>query len=106
MTSPQPKFTPGPWRSGGDTPEGQMIVNGADGLPVGAAFLSLMQLQESIANARLISAAPELYGALEAVLQWADHTAGDICDEEDAKKEMVSIGLAKSALTKARGEEV
>jgi len=59
---------------------------------------------EDYANAHLIHAAPDLYEALEAMLNWAGEIAGDNCDTEAAKIEMFAVEKARSALAKAKGE--
>ena len=60
MNSTENKFTPGPWTV---TPKGSKhFIDGPDGLTV--AYLDRPGERPSLANARLIAAAPELLAAL------------------------------------------
>lgn len=102
----EPKFTPGPWlRTDGDT---MVYALEHDGYRRGEeAFRNRFHASiyldrradrsEGIANAALIAAAPELYTALERLL-------------EDYRREMpyaftAAIHNAVAALEKARGEK-
>lgn len=49
------------------------------------------------ANARLIAAAPEVFAALEAIIEWGHR--------EDGPYAWEVLDQAKAALAKARGEE-
>ncbi|MCP1243011.1 hypothetical protein [Acetobacter lambici] len=87
------KFTPGPWRVrfgniGHVTAENGALVSKCQRLT------SLCNLQ---ANARLIAAAPDLYGALERVV----NVSAEIAPEaQDANV----FADARAALAKAQGE--
>lgn len=98
-----PKFTPGPWEAtseyiiGSDVPEVHSVLNViADADPLGAVDL----LDEKIANAHLIAAAPDLYDIVASLFglpEGAD--GGHICDMWEKMQHM-----AEKALAKARGE--
>ena len=61
------KHTPGPWESG----NGTTSIYGSDGKEVARRIWHGPQDDErSLANARLIAAAPELLAALERTLNW------------------------------------
>lgn len=90
------KHTPGPWHIG--MKPGPMIY-GPKGEQVAdmrhKPFTLVSEIDESVANVRLISAAPDLLAALESLLDDADvcEVAGD-----DA------IRQARAAIAKASGE--
>ena len=102
------KTTPGPWLRNGDfvfALDETQTVNRMS-LLVSAEYVNWDTKRpalesESVANAALIAAAPELYAALEALFA---------CDMEhvlmfDGKEDQVAaIQLARAALKKARGE--
>jgi hypothetical protein len=91
------KFTPGPWD----------IIEDSDGHRIRKGRYILGRTYENAddaANASLIAAAPELYAALVAVLEWAAPIAGDNQNDVAAQKEIGAIDLANAALAKARGE--
>lgn len=116
--SEKPKWTPGPWRitpSGNisntiEGPSGQSLFEGDDGFR-GVAMVqacgSGMKYDEKeanqLANMRLISAAPDLYEALEQCAAFLKHVEGhgyggmSIFD--------VASESTRRALAKARGEE-
>lgn len=84
-------FTPGPWiidQYGSiKTPNGRTLV--ADGV----AFRSV-STPETAANAQLISAAPDLYGALKDLLFNAVH--GNGCEAHYQVQERARFALAKA----------
>lgn len=97
------KFTPGPWRVI-DSHDGP-YVRSKGGLIAGGVRTShwpgqderyLAELEERVANARLISAAPDLYEALKAIMD-------DVEPTEFALSSHIR-DAARSALAKARGE--
>lgn len=118
MTSPSNMgggklFTPGPWR----VEEGTTLVWGACnpddrstygmGYPITQArvrlgsaseYASEFREDEGEANARLIAAAPELYGALEDLAERLIGAFPSIAGTPEAQR-------AKAALAKARGEQ-
>lgn len=87
------KHTPGPWQWF-ETEDGRARVNPASGGMVIAELATRNPFdQEQRGNARLISAAPELYEALE--------------ECEDMLRRVgcyVTADIARAALSKARGE--
>lgn len=90
-----PQFTPGPWTPIADDGD-WFVVAREQGERIVADVEPTVFSATTIANARLIAAAPELYDALEAV-DLARHT-GAPHDWERATK------LTDAALAKARGE--
>lgn len=95
------KHTPGPWRAwdrGISKPRGDLLIRADD------AFWTVTRMEHSnpdeapqhIANAALIAAAPELYAALDALVQ---HTV--ITDSDELR---AGLDTARAALAKARGE--
>ena len=93
----EPKFTPGPWKVGpvDDTRVEDALGNEVAQIDGDYNHPDTWPIME--ANARLIASAPELYEALEGLIDIADR--GDVRDyARDA------INTAKRALTKARGE--
>jgi hypothetical protein len=101
-------FTPGPWRV---DPRNWGDIQTDDGKEIGSAF-ELGNVGEewlitgdipwpapvARANARLIAAAPDLYEALELLVQWLSGPPDSSFNIADIK------GLALTALRKARGE--
>jgi hypothetical protein len=84
------KFTPGPWIV---DPEDHRLVTTQDGSVISAAF---GRGSESLANGRLNAAAPELYEALDALV-----------NEPTGAPDYLPSRLwdaARAALRKARGE--
>lgn len=106
-----PQFTPAPWhanKESGHIP----IVFSSDGWAIADAkvYHGQWPRETSVANARLIAAAPELYEALDDVLV---HCLADI-EAEEQKDEPNEAALAifrarrdraVAALAKARGEQ-
>ena len=94
--------TPGPWAThktegnGGNIPDRLEIVGPEEGRKRSLiASIYGFKLPEGQANARLIAAAPELYEALESLIDFLFHE----------KKNRQAILRAKAALAKARGDE-
>lgn len=94
------KFTPGPWKV---DPKYSRDIQAPDGLDVATCCLSILNRkvtteEESIANAYLIAAAPDMYAALKNVLKLAS--------TETTRGELVYIDFTETreALKKARGE--
>lgn len=76
MPDNQPKWTPGPWRNIGIDEFLQIhkggIIGGAilgDGQVIAQIFVNNHDLRKAEATGALFAAAPELYDALEAMLQ-------------------------------------
>jgi hypothetical protein len=85
-------YTPGPWRME-EFRKGSYLVTARN---AGTAREGIVaQHVPGIANARLIAAAPELYEALENLIDFLFH----------GKKNCKAILRAKAALAKARGDE-
>lgn len=96
------KFTPGPWKVGRAN---QHLVMVADGRSVGLeicrakAFVSEYR-EQSLANARLIAAAPEMYEALKL----AEITTNELCAGQHPENACWEILHAiRAALAKAEG---
>ena len=101
------EFTPGPWRLGyghavvADSTEGLTIRGSTEPEYYGGNMIA-----ESVApaNCHLISAAPELYEALEIIL--ADYW--ELSESVDNEAQMYAdtvISRSRAALAKARGEK-
>ena len=90
------EHTPGPWHIGAPPPNGERTISTEKGLMVSVATTGLGV--PTLANARLIAAAPDLLQALEAFIA----VAGDYPEmEEFASPEM---RMARAAIAKAKGE--
>ncbi len=61
-------------------------------------------LSNQQAVAQKLAASPDLYEALERLMKWAAPIAGDNRNEAAANEEIASVGQARAALAKARGE--
>lgn len=74
------KHTPGPWRIGTAPPNGEQAIGTIRGMMVAVATTGVGMENETLANARLIAAAPDLLDALHAVLSdyMAVHGVGDL----------------------------
>ena len=89
------KFTPGPWKK--QTPlfvvQGEEVTHTVEGPPSDFMFL------QNEADAALIAAAPDLYAALETLIE-------KLCldDDEGLIEYAEPMIAARAALAKARGE--
>ena len=97
-------WTPGPWRAETSTPEEGYdhwrVTHGQGGYLFEVASIPLLsESPEGCANATLIAAAPELYEALERLVD--DTSAGRLGGVSLAH----GIKAARAALKKARGEQ-
>lgn len=102
MTAEKPKFTPGPWKTFTyDVTIANDMVEGRDGDFVADCTMSLRTDDENNANARLISAAPELY---EAVIG-AYEILCDFTDEDWKNRDFNVVKKCLAAIRKANGEE-
>ena len=74
------KHTPGPWRIGTAPPNGEQAIGTIRGMMVAVATTGVGMEKETLANARLIAAAPELLNALQGMLRdhKAVHGVGDL----------------------------
>lgn len=89
------KFTPGPWQMGHS-----YSVENADHEVVATCANVNLGSGKCFANARLISSAPDLYAACEAIDQLWNKSAGP------NHNELISaMKMAAAALRKARGDE-
>lgn len=102
----QTKFTPGPWatKSARIPVDGEFdwcvstSIDGADYVIAEAFGRVAEQIRPNAeANARLMAAAPELYEALEELLQ-------DIQQYEAWQRPARAVDVARAAIAKARGE--
>lgn len=99
------KFTPGPWSVGGKTGFlNQIAINPSIGCAYGAG-------EEVIANARLISAAPDLLEALQAIVKRIEYytnvgSAGQPNIEDwEYTEGSRDMAKARAAISKATGEK-
>ncbi len=93
------EFTPGPWRCAGHR---QIATTRGAGLPICEVWSGGVGIEQADANEALIAAAPELFEALFAYVQYTD--AGIETDEAD-RGEIELAEKARAALEKARGEQ-
>ena len=102
-------ISPGPWHvSAGLAPDsnGRLIVESYHGLPVCATSLRGVQGRHKCmaANAALIAAAPEMFDALSAALEWAENYAVAYSEMETWRRREEWRRKASDALWLARGE--
>lgn len=88
----EPKFTPGPWVNN----QGRIESDLEHGWVNDGWCLAECHGPQAEINAHLIAAAPELYEALDDLMDWDSSLS--VC--ERAKR----VKAAKAALAKARGE--
>ena len=84
-----------PWKACSRDEIRRIIVRDSDGLGIAHVF-GLIDA-ETDANARLISAAPDLLDALAALLR--------VCDEELDPKRTPEMAIARAAISKATGDK-
>lgn len=93
------EHTPGPWRLNkhaelaveNEVGRGVCSTGGyQDNFSDGAYFL------ENQANARLISAAPELLGALEALWMWTKNWDAPMMDDDEFPRSQIEAAIAKA----------
>jgi hypothetical protein len=91
----QSKFTPGPWKTSGVNPHRIIAVEGRSvGLEICATKGFLAEYREqSLANAQLIAAAPDLLAALKHLVHWHDQLSP------------ADIAKAESVIAKAEGQQ-
>lgn len=98
------KHTPGPWVVSGfaddlvEAPELDLVVAITD---CSLISVRLPKMDAIEANARLISAAPDMAEALRRLLKWVEPIAGDNRDDAAEKEELASVEAARAALKKA-----
>lgn len=99
------KFTPGPWQMSGVRSKRNVYGHtvGPDSDPIITVDYSDRTPDlhsETLGNAHLIAAAPELYAALEDMIALYINTAGNYFEPGKVKQMIASL----AALAKARGE--
>lgn len=103
--------TPGPWRASGcavETSDAWRLVvailpSRVDPRPTPDAVAETRADRDSLA--RLIAAAPEMLGALEAVVSWAKTYGLDVMPyRTGCSTEQPVIARARAAIARARGE--
>ena len=83
------KPTPGEWRAGGSLTPGRI------GIECGSWFIAeLYGLIEAKANARLIAAAPEMYGLCKELMDWVHGKRTGRCLTDDMAQRL-SVAIAK-----------
>ena len=87
------KHTPGPWRVGTPPPNGEQCIGDSKGLMVAVATTGIA-LNETLANARMIAAAPDLLEALEGLLNALPSATTH-----------PAIKAARAAIAKAQGDQ-
>ena len=105
--STSPKHTPGPWRMESHGANGEQSIGISRSLETGGHAVALVESSRRadvlLADARLISAAPDLLEALEALVviarQYVDQSA-----THAGLTNCRIIGKANAALYKARGD--
>ena len=86
--------TPGPWKIGTPPPNGEQTIGNSQGLMVAVATTGFNV--PTLANARLIAAAPELLEALESMVEMV---------EMNGFGKAYAMDIARAAIAKARGQE-
>lgn len=97
--------TPGPWKFGLGCPSAGFILYGSDGFVIARREVeeTTDRNEEMVANARLIAAAPELYGALEELRDKVWRIIDLHRDSEARAEANMALERARSALAQARG---
>lgn len=101
----KPAWTPGPWRHEDDEPprgQGWRVFN-KDGYDFALVYASADKrtASQAEANASLITAAPDLYEALDEAINYLAVYAATIRDE----KASALLNKCTAALSRARGEQ-
>jgi hypothetical protein len=86
--------TPGPWKIGTPPPNGEQTIGNSQGLMVAVATTGFNV--PTLANARLIAAAPELLEALESMVEMV---------EMNGFGKAYAMDISRAAIAKARGQE-
>ena len=89
------KHTPGPWRIGTAPPNGEQTIGTIRGMMVAVATTGVGMEEETLANARLMAASPELLESLQDMLVLQ---AGISADPQD------TLQRARDAIVKATGQ--
>jgi hypothetical protein len=93
-----PRFTPGPWRAS-EANDGYWVYLGA-GAHAGSG-LNAIYMGKDAATAKLIAAAPDLYLALEIIVE---QLKPDYDSDAFQHPEKIALDTARQALKRARGE--
>jgi hypothetical protein len=91
------KHTPGPWKVGTSPPNGEQTIGTHQGLMVAVATTVFDDKEQTIANARLIAAAPELLDLLKEIFD--DVKQGAIPNLDDPWHEKTITAIAKATGT-------
>ena len=91
------KHTPGPWRIGTAPPNGEQAIGTIRGMMVAVATTGVGMEKETLANARLIAAAPELLEALRGMLE--------VFGDEFGIGSSETCDAARAAIAKSTGVE-
>ena len=91
------KHTPGPWRV---VKHDKLVVVDDERMTIMCNFPYSLSVEQNMADARLIAAAPELLEALQSI--------AECCDEDHAARDYASRqteirGIARAAIRKATG---
>jgi hypothetical protein len=86
--------TPGPWKIGTPPPNGEQTIGNSQGLMVAVATTGFNV--PTLANARLIAAAPELLEALESMVEMV---------EMNGFGKAYAMDIARAAIEKARSQQ-
>lgn len=105
----QTRFTPGRWVAGfGHQHYFRVYAGSLDGPIVANTSVEggVTTVQEANANAQLISAAPDMYAALNELLLYGNppNPAEGDTEQERGEREYRAVMMSLAALAKARGE--
>lgn len=89
------KHTPGPWRIGTAPPNGEQTIGTIRGMMVAVATTGVGMEEETLANARLIAAAPELLEALCEMLAIVE-LMSPLYDKEQQQAQAARAAIAKA----------
>lgn len=95
------KFTPGPWKIGFPPPNGEQTIGTLNGLMVAVVTTGATGIH-TIANARLIAAAPDLYDLLAECAEYMDYIPESAAGGDDVARAIVQ--RAKKILAKVEAE--
>lgn len=106
--STQPKFTPGPWRAKQDGECFDIIAyverDVVEHVPLAVMVQVERQGMSTAANANLIAAAPEMYGALLTAKGSNERLHHLVTNEKERMESISALATINKALAKARGE--
>lgn len=89
------KHTAAPWHIGTPPPNGEQAIGAQNGMMVAIATTGVGMKEETLANARLIAAAPELLEALKDVLDKIPLTDSGYFETPTARKARAAIAKAE-----------